>query len=96
MSYSFSVRGTTKANVMEKAAAEFDKVVAAQPIHSADRAHAQSAVAGLVSVLPDGNDKQDIYVSVSGSVGWTGERGTADQVLASASLNVSASLATRE
>lgn len=96
MSYSFSGRGATKAEVMEKVAAELDKVVAGQPIHAADRAQAQAAAQAFLDVLPDANGEQDIYVSVSGSVGWSGVLGAADQVLTSAGVNVSVALIAKE
>ena len=96
MSYSFSVRGATIAQVMEKVTAELDKVVVAQPIHSADRAQAQSSVEAFLSVLPTNIDNREFYVSVSGSVGWGGKLGSVDQVLTSAGVSVSASLIAKE
>ncbi len=60
MSYSFSVRGATKAEAMEKVNAEMDKVVAGQPIHSADRFQAVEAAEKFVyAVLPNPSDKQE-------------------------------------
>ncbi len=88
MSYSFSARGATKAEVMEKVVAELDKVVAGQPIHSADRAQAQAAAEAFLGVIPEVNENQDFYVSLSGSVSWNGT----DNVVTSASANVTAAL----
>jgi hypothetical protein len=85
MSYSFSARGATKAEVMKQITTELDKVVAAQPIHAADRAQAQSVADAFLAIIPAIADK-DFYVSVSGSVGWGG-----DKAITSASVNVSAS-----
>ena len=96
MSYSFSVRGATKADVINNAAAELDKVVASQPIHAADRAQAQAAAEAFLGIIPGKDDDQDFYLYVSGSVGWKGTLGAADQVLTSASVNVSASLIAKE
>lgn len=90
MSYSFSVRGATKAEIIGKVAAEFDKVVASQPVHSADRAHAQACAEAFLGFIPDDPGGQDFYISVSGSVGWNGTLGA--HVLTSAGVNVSASL----
>lgn len=71
MSYSFYVRAATKADVIAKVVAELDKVVANQPVHSADYAQAKASAEAFLGILPEANDKQDFYVSVSGSVGWT-------------------------
>src|ERR1700686_5471373 len=92
MSYSFGVRGATKDEVVKNIAVELDNVVAAQPIHLADRAQAQAAAEAFLGVLPEKDADQDFYVSVSGSVGWKGLLGAADHALTSASVNVSASL----
>lgn len=88
MSYSFSVRGSTKAEVAEKVSAELDKVVASQPIHKADHMQAQKAAEVFVGLLADDSEK-DISVSVSGSIGWNG---TDQKTVTAASVNVSASL----
>ena len=86
MSYSFSVRGATKTECMEKVAAELDKVVSGQPIHSADREQAKAAVWAFLDVLPNSPEKQDLSVSVSGSLSWNG----ADNAITSANVNISA------
>jgi hypothetical protein len=91
MFYSFSVRGSTKDDVLTKVAAELDKVVASQPIHSADRQQAQASVEAFLEILPDVVDGKDFNVSVSGSVGWTGTTDE-DRVITGAGVNVSASL----
>jgi len=96
MSYSFSVRGATKAEVIEKIGAELNKVVLSQPIHAADRVQAQAAAEAFLGVIPGKSDNQDFYISVSGSVGWNGILGTADQVLTSAGVSVSANLVAKE
>ncbi|MDB5555449.1 MAG: hypothetical protein JWL86_5433 [Rhizobium sp.] len=96
MSYSFSVRGVSKADVKEKAKAELDKVVSSQPVHAADREQAQAAINQFVDVLPDPTDKQDVSVYVSGSLGWTGTLGADDQLFTSASVNVQAGLPNKE
>jgi hypothetical protein len=95
MSYSFSARGATKAEVIGKVSAELDKVVASQPIHSADRAQAQAAAEAFVAIIPANDEGKDFYVSVSGSVGWRGNLGV-DSIITSASVNVSASLIAKE
>ena len=90
MSYSFSARGATKAEVMQKVVAELDKVVANQSIHAADRKQAQSTAEAFLGVVRNANEQEDFYVSVSGSVSWR------DAIVTSASINVSASLVAKE
>lgn len=91
MSYSFSVRGATKAEARDKVVTELDKVVAAQPIHKVDEHHALAAVEAFLEIIPGNVDGKDFAVSVSGSVGWSGTLGH-DAVVTSASVNVSTSL----
>lgn len=94
MSYSFGVRGATKTDAIAKVAAELDKVVTSQPIHSTDRAQAQAAAEAFINVIPD-DETKDVYVSVRGSVGWQGTLDI-DAVVTSASVNVSAALVAKE
>lgn len=91
MSYSFSVRGPTKAEVIEKAKAKLDEVVASQPAHVADRAQALAAVEAFLEIVPAAEGKE-FSVSVNGSVGWTGEIGSAEHVITGAGVGVSVSL----
>ena len=93
MSYSFAVRGTTKAEALTKLGQELDKVVVAQPIHSADRQQAYAAAEAFLEIIPP-TEGQDFYISVSGSVGWTGDGNS--RVITSAGVSVSASLTTKE
>jgi hypothetical protein len=69
--------------------------VESQQVHSADHAQARAAVKEFVDILPDPDDEYDLYVSVSGSVGWSGSLGQ-DQKLTSVDVNVSASLVDKE
>lgn len=91
MSYSFSARGVTKAEVLTKVSAELDRVVASQPVHQADRYQVQAAVEAFLEILPSNPDGKEFSVSVSGSVGWNGLT-DADLVITGAGVNVSASL----
>lgn len=91
MSYSFSVRGATKAIALQNVVAQLDEVVAAQPIHAADRSQAQAAAIAFLALVPDDAGDQDFFVSVHGSVGWQG-----DNVIISASVGVSAYLVAKE
>lgn len=73
MSYSFSVTAATKAEAKEKIAAEFDRVLASQPVHAVDRDAAQAAAEAFVEMLGEPIEGQHIAVTVYGSVGWRGE-----------------------
>lgn len=91
MSYSFSARGETKADVMKAIAAGLDNVVAGQPIHAADRAQAEAAAEAFLGIVPAAEGK-DFSVTVNGYVSWTGLPGSADHSLTGASVSVSVSL----
>ena len=95
MSYSFSVRGATKAETMERVAAALDRVLVSQPIHEADRAQALATAHAFLDIIPADAGGKEFYVSVSGSVGWSGSLDV-DEVVTSASVQVSASLVAAE
>ena len=94
MSYSFSVRGATKAEVLVKVRDELVKVVAAQANHKDDCDQAHEVAELFVNLLADDPDR-DVVVSVNGSLGWTLD---ADQKprYSNASVGVQAYLTTRE
>ena len=92
MSYSFSVQAPSKAEVLSKVEAELARVVDNQPIHAADQQQAQAAAAAFVALMPDDATK-DVYVSVSGSISWTGLRD--QQTVTHAACSVSAGLKQR-
>lgn len=89
MSYSFSVRAATKAEVKEKVATELAKVVTQQPSHAVDQDQANAAAVGFIDLLRD-DETQDVMVSVNGSL-WSTAAG-----LQQASVSVSAGLETKE
>lgn len=70
MSYSFAVSGSSKADVIAKVAAEFDKVAANQPTHGSDKDAAVTAAGAFVGLLQEPTDGQKISVNMSGSLGW--------------------------
>lgn len=70
MSYSFKVRGATKAEALEAARAEMAKVVEQQPIHAVDREQALAAAELMLAVLPN-DDTRDVAIALSGSVSST-------------------------
>ena len=68
MSYSFNVRAADKAAARAAVAAELDKVVEAQPLHSIDRIHAEAAADAFLDLIGDPGEGQEVSVSVNGSV----------------------------
>lgn len=89
MSYSFSAKGANKDALAAAVAAEFEKIVAAQPVHAVDQVEAADAVESLADLLQD-DDTRDISASVSGSVYST------DQGLQQVSCSINLSLVARE
>lgn len=73
MSYSFSVTAESKVEAKEKIAGQFDTIIAAQPVHAADRASAQAAADAFVDVLKDPAENEQIAVTVNGYVSWQAE-----------------------
>jgi hypothetical protein len=71
MSYSFNIKVTNKTEAKEKVAEEFAKVVKYQPVHAADKEHAEATVNAFIDLLDD-DATMDVQVDVSGSVGWRG------------------------
>ena len=70
MSYSFSVKAGTKAEMAALISAEFDKVLETQPIHVVDRQAAQEAAKAFLAVVKEPAEGESVAVSVSGSVQW--------------------------
>lgn len=93
MSYSFTIRAATKAEAKEKVAADFDKVVAAQPDHATDREQALSAATAFIDMLVD-DETRDVVVSVNGWLNWS--EPSLPRAYSGACVGVSASLSTRE
>jgi hypothetical protein len=88
MSYSFSVQAATKAEAIEKVAAELAAVVKSQPSHEAEADVVRAAAESFIDLLRD-DESQNIALTVSGSI-WQGEQG-----LNSVSANISASVLSR-
>lgn len=89
MSYSFGLKAATKAAAIAEISKQLDAVVAAQPVHAADRAQAQAASEAFVNLLPD-DDAQDVGASISGWIQTT------DGGLVQASVGVTVGLQKRE
>ena len=89
MSYSFSVKAATKAELGEKIQEELAKVAASQPIHQADTGQALNTAWSIFSLLQD-DQARDITASVSGSISKN------DAGFQSVSLSLNFGLVTRE
>ena len=77
MSYSFHFRAADKAEARSAAAAEFDKVVEAQPNHAHDRQQAEAAFNAFLDLVEEPAATDDLAVTVSGWVQWRfGEEST--------------------
>jgi len=94
MSYSFGFKAANKADAKAKIAAELDKVVAMQGVHSKDRVQAEAAGTAFVDLLDD-DDSKDVSVSMSGSLSgnWSGNDLTS---FTGANVSVSAGLVAKE
>lgn len=85
MSYSFSARGKNDAALAAAVVAEFDTIVAVQPIHAKDREPVQIALQLLAQTI-DLETGKELAASISGSVYSTGERSVRS---VSVSINIS-------
>lgn len=90
MSYSFAILGATKAAALLLVTAEFDKIVASQACHQADRAQAVAAAEAFVGVLPD-DDSKDVAVQMSGSLSGNWSGGDLTSII-SANMSITARL----
>lgn len=68
MSFSFSTRAATKAELKQKVAAELDAVVASQPVHAADRATGEAAANSFIDLLDEPGEGHEIRLSLNGSI----------------------------
>jgi hypothetical protein len=91
MSYSFSAQAATKAELKSKVAEQLAAVVAAQPMHAADRSQAQVAADAFIDLLADNNTESDFAASVSGALMWNSADDTQQ-----ANVSVTAFFATRK
>jgi formaldehyde-activating enzyme involved in methanogenesis len=93
MSFSFTVRGATKALTLAAVAAEMSKVVEVQPAHGRDEPAVNATAEAYVGLLPENADR-DVVVSVNGWLQYTGPA-DAPEIL-SANLTVNTHYADRE
>lgn len=73
MSYSFSAKAATKAELKSMVAEQFAAVVVAQPVHAADQPQALAAANAFIDLLAE-DAERDVGVSVSGSL-WSTDAG---------------------
>jgi hypothetical protein len=92
MSYSFSVKASTKSQAVALVRDELAKVVANQPDHAHDRDQAQATAEAVIGLITD-DDTKDVAVSVAGWLSWNGAG--ADKQFIGANVNVSATLVAR-
>lgn len=93
MSYSFSVKGASKAEVEILVRDQLVGVVTGQPVHKADCDQAQAAVESFLRILPD-DDTKDYGASVSGWLSWDLKDGK--ESFTGANVNVSVGLQARK
>jgi len=74
MSFSFQVRAADKDALREAISVELDKVVAAQPVHAADKPLV-AVVAGAYLDLIGYDESQDLVAHVNGSITVTDGKG---------------------
>lgn len=70
MSYSFSVKASTRDEAKSKVAEQMATVVQAQPDHELDQAAVVAAGSAFVDMLGDVPDGKELQVNIHGSVGW--------------------------
>lgn len=95
MSYSFNIRAATKAEAKAAVEAKFDEVIAGQPVHVRDRAAALANANAVIDLLAD-DDTQDVGVTCSGYVSWSGAEPPETVPLTSASASASAGYLRRD
>lgn len=89
MSYSFSVRASSKVEASKKVSDELVKVLQSQPVHTEDNKQASDVAEAFIALL-ENDETKDIAVSMNGSIG------KAETGVRSASVTVSANLVDKE
>lgn len=94
MSYRFEFAAASREQAKQQIAQQFDAIEAEQPAHSLDRAQAAAAADAFLAACPEPGEKQQLYVSMYGSLNYQREPVTAAGVLG-ASVSVSIALIAR-
>lgn len=72
MSYSFHVRGATKAEAAEALVAKLDETVREQPVHAKDRDAIEANARAVIGLMPEPAEGVDLVVSCNGYITWEG------------------------
>lgn len=89
MSYSISIRVAAVGLAAAALSAEFDKIVAQQPIHEADRAQALAVTEAYLGLIREPGEGEEISISLSG---WVSTRGVEAEAFTSAAVSVQVSV----
>jgi len=92
MSYSYSLKAPNKAAATAEAAAQFDKVQEAQPVHAHDRAAALAAAESALGLIAEPGELEEVSLSVSGWLSGQWQKDGTLSVVTGASISVSASI----
>jgi DNA polymerase/3'-5' exonuclease PolX len=76
MSYSFSVKAANKELAKQAVAAEFEKIIGYQPVHTRDCAAVLANANAVIDLLGD-DETKDVAVSCNGYLSWA--TGTAEE-----------------
>jgi|InoplaM3SPM_1038593.scaffolds.fasta_scaffold53306_1 hypothetical protein len=93
MSYSFTVKASTKSEAKSAVAAKMAEVAEQQSAHARDRDQAVAAASAFIDQLAD-DESKDVAVSLSGYLSWTGAQG-GDMRVTGATVSVGAHLVDR-
>lgn len=75
MSYSFTLKATSKSEALAAVSSKIDEIVQQQPCHAADRAQVLAAVDAFVVLCPEPGDNEELSVAVNGYVSGEWEQG---------------------
>ncbi len=92
MSYSFTVKASTKDDAKKQIVDQMAQVVTNQPDHALDQAAVVVAGGAFVDMLGDVAEGYEVHVSIHGSVGWNHPHDTPKHYI-SAGVGVSAAIA---
>lgn len=81
MSYSFTVKASSREKAKAMVAAKLDEVDAHDPAHRADREQALAAASGYIDICLEPGADQHMTVAMHGTLTW-GEAEGADEVTA--------------
>lgn len=95
MSYSFSVKGSSKREAIALVRIQLADVIRNQPEHHVDFDQALDAAKSMIDRLDD-DPSCDVGVNMNGCVGWRGAAGYSPENVTSVSVQVSAWLETRQ